>query len=228
MRLSRGSIVGGVGGSSAASYRLGPNYLDSPLALALGTYGDEFEYADLDTLKSTWTPYGGQPDSDFLLEGSSLSMWLSQASVRGIRRSFSPAANFEIAMLVSGTSDHGGMLPGFGLVDDSGNGFGASLYDNAYTWTLISYGYAGTRLSGPKPADTSRPFWLALRRASNALRFRYKTPGGAWTTIVASDNVGAFTITQLLLGRLYAGAGGSNTIMRIHRLVYGTPDIGQG
>ena len=218
----------GGGGADLADFRLA-GVKDAPGDIPLGTYGNEFEYstaADLAT--AGWTATGSL--TDFSVCGSSVRFCSGNTAGRGfyLDAGGNLPDNFEVAVLLSGVGDNNNMT-GLGVLDSSGNGIGGSPYSSgSFTWNVTAYGYASTADTGAAltVAQSHAPHWLALRRSSaTTWRFRWSADGTTWTSLVAA---GTKTVTNAR--RIYVGAfwtaGTDTQNVSIHRVVYGTADLG--
>ena len=204
---------------------------DGPTDIALGTLGDEFEYMDASAFTAVWTPTNSL--TDYTVMGSAIRYCSGSTSGRGFYRALGSNLpdEFEIAVLLSGLNGTSNMV-GIAALNSSGNGIGCSAYTpNAYTWTIASYAYSATRSGGTNQtaAQAHSPNWIALRASSaqKAWRFRWSTDGTTWTTPVASDGYTGTNLDRIFVGSMYNGANDYNDVL-IHRVVYGTPDLGLG
>lgn len=215
-------------GGDLSSFRLS-GVKDAPGDLALGTYGDEFEYTDVDDFTAIWTPTKSLTDYNLL--GSAIRFSPSFTKGRGFYRAAGSNLpdDFEIAVLVSCVDSLLNMIS-IAALNSSGDGIGGSGYTpGAYMWTVADYQYSATRGdagTNPSAAQAHAPHWLALRRSSGTTwRFRWSADGTTWTTVKDSDSYTGSNIDRIWVGALYDGTSPYLDVL-IHRLVYGTPDLG--
>ena len=222
----------GGGGADLSNFRLS-GVADDPDDIALGTYGDEFEYETAsDFTTAGWTATGSL--TDYRLTGSGVAFCSANTSGRGFYLDIGGNLpdNFEIAVLLSDIGQRANMC-GVGILDSSGNGVGFSMYDSAQgadMWTVASYAYSSTlaqNTSDYLSADQSHaPHWLAIRRSSaTTWRTRFSTNGSSWTTGQASQSATVTNARRIFIGSFYNAAGDYQRPV-IHRLVYGTSDLG--
>lgn len=214
------------GGVDLSAFRLS-GVKDSPNDLALGTYGDEFEYASNAAFDAVWTTVGGGRR----YVGASAAFIDMRSGGCGITRSTSGfASDFEVAFLVSGHEANGGMV-GIGVYNSSGNGNAWTPYDDGTSreWNISGYNYntTGDNIGSTYTGwNDGRVVWWALRKNGTNWRLRYSTDGTTWTTIgTVSQTV---TFDRIGFIRHHSFGGGTTQMMAIHRFVYGAPDIGLG
>lgn len=217
----------GGGGADLADFRLA-GVKDAPGDIPLGTYGDEFEYATrADAVTAGWTARGGLTDAMWRAAGSEIYMEQRGVVGRGIYIDAGVLPDdFEVAVLMSGISS-GGNMPGISILDSSGNGMGCSVNygGSAYSWTVATFGYGSTGRTGTAVSDTMSPHWLAIRRSSaTTWRFRHSLDGASWTTVGSPETRTITNARLFFIGTLWT-TGGTQP-MTIHRLVYGTADLG--
>lgn len=215
------------GGADLSAFRLS-SVKDAPGDLALGTYGDEFEYASHAALASAWS-VNSIPVMN--AAGSAADVHFAGGSGRVMYKSTTgfDATNWEVAFLFSGFVDRGGMF-GIGVYDTSGNGTAVSPYSdgNSYSWNITAYAYASTGTSGGvnyTAHSDGTPTWFALKKAGTTYRFRASTDGTTWTTVVASFT-GPSAPARIGFGRHYVN--GNDATLLVHRFVYGTATLGLG
>lgn len=205
---------------------------DDPDDIPLGTYGDEFEYESrADAVTAGWTASNSLPDSSWRAAGSELILTMDDAT--GGRGIYLDAGgnlpdDFEVAALFSGSDQNGNMMA-LGILDSSGNGYAVSgNYAGAgYSWVVTSYAYGSTGGTGTALtlAQMNAPHWLAIRRSSaTTWRFRWSADGASWTTIIASESRTVTNARRIFIGPLFTNGAAGN--VSIHRLVYGTADLG--
>ena len=217
-----------VAGTPLSAFRLS-GVADSPASIALGTYGDEFEYSTLAALQAVWT---GAHGSGKILAPAGSSFLLGcpdpggpEISGQGIYIPATVPTNCEIAALFD-LQYSDSMMLGLGMIDALGNGpvgvpyLGGSYIWNMVTWGENGHGAAGAAVTGPL---TGVPFWLALRKQVSNYRLRWSPDGATWHSLVANE-AHVVTPAAFWLGGMY------NTIYpsRINRFVYGSPDLGLG
>jgi hypothetical protein len=220
--------VAGAGGLvSPADFRLS-GVRDDPTSIPAGAYGSEFEYTSKGALTAVWALTNSL--ADYYVNGSSILFSGHGTSGRGFvfQLGSNLPTDFEVAVLLSGAPTQGGMN-GLAIVDSSGTGIGCSPYpvSTAYTWDVTTYVYSATRTGGltPTAAQTMAPHWLALRRqSSTSWRFRWSPDGTTWNTIVAADTKTVTNAQGIFIGSMYNND--PTDMISIHRIVYGTPDLG--
>ena len=219
--------MAGAGGLvNPADFRLS-GVRDDPTSIPAGAYGNEFEYTSKSALAAVWAPTLSL--TDYYINGSSAMFTSQGTSGRGFvfQLGSNLPTDFEVAVLLSGAYTQNGMT-GLAIVDSSGTGIGCSPYPGyGYTWDVTTYVYSGTRTNaaGPTSAQTLAPHWLALRRQSSTTwRFRWSADGTTWNTIIAADTKTVTNAQGIFIGSMYSG--NATELISIHRIVYGTPDLG--
>jgi len=207
---------------------------DDPDDIPLGTYGDEFEYETTsDFTTAGWTATGSL--TDYRMTGSGVAFCTGNTSGRGfyLDAGGDLPDDFEVAILLSDVGVGQGNMFGIGILDSSGNGIGFTMYDNAAgadAWAVASYAYSSTLAQNTgdylSAAQCHAPHWLAIRRSSGTTwRTRFSTDGASWTTAQASQAATVTNARRIFVGSFFNAA---NDYMRpvLHRLVYGTADLG--
>ena len=211
------------GGGDLSALRLS-SVSDDPGDIALGTYGTEFEYADQTALEAVWSAVGS--GTIIRAAGSAAIWYCTNAAGKGMLRSTSGfASNFEVALLVSNCATP---YQGIALCDASGNNGLGTMFDgsggSAYMSRMTGYVYAGSDATGSNYADwlDGRPVWWAIRKDGTDWRWRRSTDGSTWTTILTKSDSGV-TVERIGWMQFY-GTASQNAM--VHRMVYGTPDLG--
>ena len=226
VRDSSGAITGplSTGGASDLSGCRLAGVRDDPADVIIGAFGDEIEYASNTALNAIWTAHGSALN---MAAGSALAI-LMNAMGKGITKDASAFdSDFEVAFLVSGHEDNGGMV-GIALLDGSGNGIAMSPYSdtNVYLWDIIGYQYSSTGPTGVSGFSTAwqdgRPVWWCLKKSGTTYSLRYSEDGTTW---VNAHSGATRSITFTKCGWLRAYSSGNDRMMLVHRVVYGTPTI---
>lgn len=222
----------GGGGADLSSFRLA-SVADDPTEIPLGTYGDEFEYETASAFTTAgWTATGSL--TAYRVAGSEIIYACGGTSGRGfyLDAGGNLPDDFEVAVLLSAIPDQLNMT-GIGILDSSGNGIGFSMYSSgngADLWNVTAYAYASTLSQNNTnyltAAQSATPHWLALRRSSaTTWRARYSVDGATWTTAHAAQSKTVTNARRIYVGSFYNG-GVDYQYGSIHRLVYGTADLG--
>lgn len=216
----------GGGGAALSDFRLS-GVKDAPGDIPLGTYGDEFEYTSAATFAGIWVPEGSL--TDYRVNGSGI-IFCAGSNARGFDRD--PGSNlpndFEVAVLLSGAGDMSNMT-GIGVLDTAGTGIGAFPYGDGHSYfgNIVTYVYSSilttcTALTGNQ---AHAPHWLAIRRSSGTTwRFRWSADGTTWTTLAAASTKTVTNARRIYIGSFHGGS--AYVTPMIHRVVYGTPDLG--
>lgn len=213
---------GGGGGADLSAYRL-PSVSDDPGDIALGAFGDEFEYADQSAFDaSDWVARSG---TYCRVLGSSIDLHFSSSQGKGILLPVSGfGTGWEVAFLVQLTT----YACGIALVDSSGNGM-ATFRDgggSVYLGNLSAYSYSGDRTAVSSSSAyglSGVPFWIAVRKSGTSWRYRTSPDGVTWTTLFTNTN--SFTPDRVGWMSNY-GPPNAFGMSIVHRMVYGDPDLG--
>ena len=217
-------------GAAASAFRLS-GVKDGPTDLALGSLGDEFEYPNDSAFAAVWTPTNSLTDWNRC--ASAIRFCSGATNGRGFYRDAGGNLpdDFEVAVFI--TAQGRGNMTGIAVLDSSGNGIGCSPYNPTYgyTWDIASYAYSATRSTGttnPTGAEFHTGIWVALRRlTATSWRFRWSPDGTTWTTCVAADTKTVTNARRIFIGNMF---NNDDDYMDsyIHRVVYGTNDLGLG
>lgn len=161
---------------------------------------------------SIYVPGGGQPvEVSFDTQGAAL-YWPA------------PSGDFEIVLEFAGYANRSSEMVGPFIVDSTGAGIGASVYNNpvnAFVWVLSSWAYSAT---GPSAswtmADDQRHLWIALRRSGTAYSVRSSNDGATWTSS-SSTQTSTITPAWIGIGRFYQGLPPWYRLYRLN--VFGGP-----
>ena len=211
----------GAGGVDLSAFRLA-GVADDPGDIALGTYGDEFEYATPAALAAVWPAVNA---SALVYPAGSAAYLTSHDGCTGIARAITVPTNCEIAVLISGNLDTGDMF-GVGFVEDTGPGpCFIGYYGTSYIWdSNSSYGYGSHGGGGSLPASygTLAPFWLSIRKIGTDYSAKHSVNGSSWTASISAEAHASFSPTHIFIGLLTSNQKGG---VMIHRVVYGSPTL---
>lgn len=186
------------------------------------TYGDDFTGASLDTGK--WTRHvvgSGEESYQVDVGGSTIRYTYSTgAAVRYIYQTAPNGTNetWEVSFTPWQTASTGEMLSLI-MVDSSGNGVGALLYDNTqafYMAIIASHAYSSAGASRAYPVawpSPGRRVWLRLRKASGVYHGSYSLNGHTYSPEL-SYTPSAFTPARIGFGRVLGTD--ANDIVDIH------------
>jgi hypothetical protein len=187
----------------------------------LGIYGEEFEYASQIAAGAVWTGRGTGYGSLFV-NGSSIAIRSTGAAYGGITKDITVPTDCEVAALLSGRYADNSMW-GIGLVDSSGSGVAAIVYNGvSYPWGMTYSSIASAGSSGGRPGEvvTGAPWWISLRKTGTSYLVRYSSDGSTWTS--AGSGTWGNTMSKIWIGSLYNPPGG---LVSVHRLIFGFPTL---
>jgi hypothetical protein len=203
----RGSLITG-GGAGPLLYPLDRPSFD-------GTYGDDFDEASLNARWSRHVQTSGE--ESYQIGGVASSLRVAYSTAAAARYIYQTAPNgtnetWECSISqwqVTGTNQMFGLL----MVDSSGNGVAALVYDNSpgiYIANVASHGYSSVGASAvynPVAWQAGQRLWLRLRKATGAYSASFSLNGETYSPEV-TFTPSAFTPTRVGVGRILGTTAG--------------------